>query len=319
MDVNSISMFKRISRASLFGWFEIRSPYQLFSLLRDFFRFCIRTPREFVLWGQTGLGDLIMSASLIEFWSSKSELLHIPVKKKYLVLAEQLFGYLDNLKFHEVPDNHWEEANYVRTLSTRLGLKKLRIGGPRYYWLKSRLNNYGLNQILSMGGFCLFHNFQSKKFANYYRLNNTQPGETIADKYIFVDTHEGTHREVPPGILENKLKGGTLIIKNSLDYSFLKLGKLMDDAEELHLVSSSPLCLALVLGIQSRRQVHYVIDPTHRMYADSSGLPWVTFDLSSMREIDTHPNLELQKTSGTELLLRLLCKFNKMGATVSQI
>lgn len=224
-----------------------------------------------------------MSANLIEFWAAKSEKLHLPVKEKYFHLAKRLFSYLPNLEFHIIPNNHWLEVEHVNALAKEIGLKKLRTGGPRYYWLKSILPTYGLNQILSLGGFYFCRNFQSEKFrSNYFSGDKS----VKRDSYIFVDSHPGTSREIPSYQFDAAQIRGLKIIWNTMEIDFLELGWLLFDAKELHLVSSSPLCLAIVLGIRVETQIHYVVDPTHQMYGDVSQLPWDVFDLKSRQMIN---------------------------------
>jgi hypothetical protein len=267
---------------------------ELFHYVLDIFRFHFLKKKRFIFWGHLGLGDQLMMAKVYEFWNEQGSSLVIPAKKQNIQKLRQVFRYLPDIEFCEVSNDPLEEAKEVHELSKQMNLKILSSGRSRFLTLQRLYPGLGLNQILALGSLVYIPTFYSQRFRSYY-LKDREP-ETPFDGYVFFDRKVGTPYEVASEIMESNSNKRLFIIENDIRIPFEKLGKIMDSAEELHLVGSAPLCLALILGTETKLNLHYVNEPQQWMKGDAPSDRWKTFDLKSKTLLYSFQNISLFET-----------------------
>jgi hypothetical protein len=101
------------------------------------------------------------------------------------------------------------------------------------------------------------------------RLNGQEQCMSPDVPFAFVDHHPGTSREIPSDVLSAIQSRGLLIVQNPRGTELSQIMPLLDYAEELHLVASAPLCLALTIDAKAKSRTHYdsLGDPVPNAYS----------------------------------------------------
>ena len=107
------------------------------------------------------------------------------------------------------------------------------------------------------------------------RLNQEEPPP---EPYAFIDHHPGTAREIPNRVLSGIKERSFRLIENPRGLPLYSMLRLLDSAQELHMVNSAPLCLALTIDAEAPVRIHYdsLSDPVSKSYER-----WKTVNLGS--------------------------------------
>jgi hypothetical protein len=246
-----------------------------------------------------------MMARVYEFWTNRGVKLVVPSKIQNIEKLQASFGYLPNLEFIGIANDPIVEEEEVHRISKELQLRVLNSGHKRFLMLQKIFPFMGLNQLLALGAFVYLTDFYSYQFRKYYFRSKVD--FRITPKYIFIDRKVGTEREIAIGVVKAILKENLVIVENEMKIPFHQLGCYMEMANELHLVGSAPLCLSLVLGTNTKLNVHYVLHESEHMKGDSPNNRWKTFNVSTGKFIEISQKKTLIQTL---LLVRLLNKLN---------
>jgi hypothetical protein len=220
-----------------------------------------------------------MMARVYEFWTNRGVKLVVPSKIQNIEKLRISFSYLPNLEFVEISNDPILESDEVHKMSKVLKLRVLNSGHRRYLVFQKIFPFMGLNQHLALGAFVYLSDFKSSRFRNHYF--NREDFPNFPKKFMFIDRKVGTEREIAREVIEANSKENLDVIENEIGIPFHQLGFYMELAEELHLVGSAPLCLALVLGTKTKLNLHYVSHESEQMKGDSSNGDWQTFNFSS--------------------------------------
>lgn len=223
---------------------------------------------EFVLWSHLGLGDTISIYPAVEALSNMGKKVHLPTRSSYLAQVSELFGGLEHVHIFEIPDDPTLEFSSVKAFSSSNRIPIFYAGHYLWVLLSSLRTGMGLNGLLNlMAGFKGPLVSKSLK-ARLIDGEASQRRAPLPSKYIFVDHHPGTQRELPSAVL-GELEDRYPLVTNDLSWSLRELAIVMDQAEELHLVSSAPLCLALTADLAlGRTRVRYRVGDAYPLCRD---------------------------------------------------
>jgi hypothetical protein len=218
-------------------------------------RKCIGSDRV-ILFGHSGLGDQISLATSFEAWADTGHQVLIPTKPKNLDRVSTLFSYLDNVVVLplESDDPLNEESNVLR-LSESLNVPVIDAGRSVYSWATECFPGLGVNGCLSAAALVQHRGLVSSRFRQNL-LNQAQ--EPPPDRpYAFVDHHPGTPREIPESLLLGIESRELELVFNPRSAPLEQTALLMEMSQELHLVSSAPLCLALTANLGRGKRFRY--------------------------------------------------------------
>lgn len=148
-----------------------------------------------------------------------------------------------------------DERRLVSELASRERIPTLEAGHSLLSIVHLLFPELGLNGALALAA---FGNPRQLTSTTLRRTLLTQPQEPPPDfKYAFIDHHPNTQREIPPAQLRSIEERGLHLVENPRDKSLWRTLALLDQAAELHLVSSAPLCLALVADATAPVRIRY--------------------------------------------------------------
>ena len=232
---------------------------------------CLDSDR-ILLWSHHGFGDQVTVVPAVESWAQVVPQVILPTKPMYGAMTRDMYGYLGNVTVLDLPsDDPERELEGVRSLSNMHDAQVVDGGRSVYAWARDAFPEFGIFRALNMA---LLHgecDLSSEAFKAHLLALHQRPGPEVP--YAFVDHHPGTHREIPEFVLREIEERGLVIVHNQRDVSLLSLIALMDQAEELHLVTSSPMCLALTADLGSGLRVKYRHYNLHPLKLDYS-LQW---------------------------------------------
>jgi hypothetical protein len=227
----------------------------------------LRGANRVVLWTHLGLGDQISAARIVKSYLDAGTQVFWPVKKKNISFMSSAFGSLDGIELIEINDSPEQESSEVKEIAVSRKAKIVMAGHRVLNPLRQAFPHLPLNSLfnLSVGispADLIAPDLRARLSLGEQYLSPDVP-------FAFVDHHPGTHREIPESILTSIESRGLVIVNNPTGTPLSKIMPLLDDAEELHLVGSAPLCLALTIDSKAKLRTHYdyMGDPVSGAYA----------------------------------------------------
>lgn len=248
-----------------------------------------------VMFGHLGLGDQISLAPTLEFWATRIPHLIMPVKAKNKPILDKAYSYIGNLELVLVDiDDQRPEHAYVRQIATDFNATILDSGRDMYEWAKKAFPEFGINRCLSAAALNLRGEMTTSSMRKTF-LWNAGEFETSQTKYAFIDHHEGTDREIPYVHLRKIQSRGLELVFNNMELPFQEMVNKMSNADELHLVSSAPLCVALACDLGGTRY-RYRVNDEHPLKLDYPA-SWNEYRLSKdgTSLVDRHLEYEVSR------------------------
>lgn len=260
-----------------------------------------RARDEIIAWPHLGLGDQISMIPALESLAMHHSRVHLPVKARNMAIMTALISYVEEIQVHEIPDDAALELDSIRALSRDLDLPVLYGGHLLYNALVGRIHSKGINGLLA-----LLLGYEGSLTSDKLRAHvlSAFPGPSSPEApYRFIDHHPGTEREIPARAVE-RWNPELSSIYNSMTIDFLHLGALMDNARELHLMSSAPLCLALAadLGRNSADRFRYRVAESFPLRGDYSS-DWREVSVSGSNFRNVNRDLEAKAPGRFERVL----------------
>ena len=210
---------------------------------------------EVVFWTHLGLGDQISASCLIESWLSAGCQLHLPVKPRNFDFLNAAYGNLEGLSLHIINDENPEKLE-VADLAKKLVVSEVvEIGHSHLPIAKILFPEVFLNGVFNIIGGLTPDRLVSQRLRG--ALVSSEQNPVPEHPFAFVDHHPGTIREIPSNVLESVRDRGLRIFENPRDVPLQSLLAVMDSADELHMVPSAPLCMAMTVDAQSKQRFHY--------------------------------------------------------------
>lgn len=231
--------------------------------------------KKIILKTHLGLGDQISSMKIVENLIEEEVEIIWPIKT-------------NNYSFFKETIGHWPNLNLIKYNPEEITFKNLieKINNKDKY----RIMQFSQNSLAAVKNifpkYCLNSHFNilfgyhptdliSKKFRNSL-ITNSQI-EPPSQLYAFIDHHPGTDREIPVEIFNLIKNRGLKIVHNDINIPLSKLVLILDNAQELHLVNSAPLCLALTINSRAQSKFHYDNRKEPLSYSYDN---WVSIDLN---------------------------------------
>ncbi len=207
-----------------------------------------------IFWGHLGLGDAISQACIIEKLLLDNRVVVVPSKTRNYDFLKSTYGTWDGVILEKVNDNPWWENLEILKLKLKHRFQVKVVGHHLLdsNWAEQEISlNEQFNRIAGIPP----KKLKSTKLRDTCELNTqAQPPK---QKYIFVDHHPGTDREIPTKILKDAMNRGFEILENDTSIPLYRLIKILDNAHEIHVVASAPLCLALTTDAKCKKKYYY--------------------------------------------------------------
>jgi hypothetical protein len=165
------------------------------------------------------------------------------------------FGNLQGLELIEIPDFPKYEGSLVEGISRANNAAIVRAGHGSLGPLRWAYPELPLNSLFNLSVGIPAADLLAQDLRE--RLGECLQSEIPQVPFAFIDHHPGTTREIPAEVLEGIKRKGLLIVQNPLGTDLAQIMSLLDAAEELHLVASAPLCLALTVDARAKSRTHY--------------------------------------------------------------
>lgn len=235
------------------------------------YRLMQQSRKPVIIWYHLGLGDQVLMARVLETWSQSHVKIHVPAKKRNIDSLRQLYSYLSNVIWHEISDDPNRESEDVHALAASLQLPTVNAGQAKLLMLRRIFPELGLNQLLALSANVLVNDLSSA------RMRAAVLGSEGIERldYAFVDWRPGTSRAIDERNLTEIRNRGLEIVVNDVNSPFTAIAPILAQAQELHLVGSAPLCLAMVLGIQPKSAFFYRLDNAEGLRGDDPSGIWV--------------------------------------------
>ena len=207
-----------------------------------------------IFWGHSGLGDAISSACIIEQLLVENRVVVIPSQERYLDFIISTYGSWEGVIVAKISNNPFWENLEILILRLRFRFAIKVVG---HHLLQE---NWDEQDISLNEQFNLIAGIPPKQLVSARFRNTCQLISQVAPpmgKYIFVDHHPGTDREIPKTILKDALNRGLEIFRNDINVPLYRFLDVLDNAEEIHVVASAPLCFALTAGVKSQKKFYY--------------------------------------------------------------
>jgi hypothetical protein len=230
------------------------SPFLVYRVLR-------RNKRAFgkqerVLWLHCGLGDQICGARIIEEWTRNGHIVHIPTKTKNIEFLEAAYGSWEGVRIFSLPSDEKNERLLVRKYAKQNKIAIAEIGHNAFSFTEFIFPELMLNSLFNLIAGLRPYDLISERLEKSL-LQNVQIGFPSAP-YAFIDEHPNTNREISPMHREEISQRGLILLDNPRDLPLHQLVSVIKNANELHLVPSAPLCLALTLPtVKEQKRFHY--------------------------------------------------------------
>ena len=262
-----------------------------------------REQSRVLLFSNLGLGDQISLIPAYEYWTGLGIEVIVPVKNRNHGSLGELCKHLPDL--HLVGFDMDSIASETIAIYRFAKVNNIAVvdGGRRTYRSVSRFfPELGINGRLALAIGSDPSRLVSETLRR--RFEDTD-GEVPDENYAFVDHHEHTRREIPPGVLESVRLRGLDLRFNDRTVPISEMGHVMARAKELHLVSSAPLCLALVSDLSSSSlRVRYRNNDEHPLMLDypTSWHEYSLDDRGLIRAVNRDPEFKIANESRRDRL-----------------
>jgi hypothetical protein len=227
----------------------------------------LRGENRVLLWTHLGLGDQISAARILKSYLDFGSEVFWPVKTRNFSFMNAAFGSLEGLELIEISDSPEREASIVKGISESFGAKIVVAGHRVFNPLRQAFPDLPFNSLFNLSVGMNPMDLVAPDLRA--RLNGQEQCMSPDVPFAFVDHHPGTSREIPSDVLSAIQSRGLLIVQNPRGTELSQIMPLLDDAEELHLVASAPLCLALTIDAKAKSRTHYdsLADPIPNAYS----------------------------------------------------
>lgn len=204
----------------------------------------------------TGLGDHMNCCGMIRYLAQDLESVHVIVKEKFFNIVEYMYRNDDNIILAPIPSDPWEnEREFAKEYFINSGCDKFLTVGHKFFpWqLTEFLMKHNPFEIfydqLGMDisirhEFCGFVPNPEEEERVYQKLNpNNSP-------YVFI--HEDQQRQIL--VDQTVIREDLARIGNDTTENPLFLAKIIANAEEVHCVSSSILCMIDAMGMKLKQK-----------------------------------------------------------------
>jgi hypothetical protein len=226
----------------------------------------LRGESRVVLWTHLGLGDQISAAQIVQSYLTAGTQVIWPVKKKNFNFMCEVYGAVPGIELHVISDSQSDEIAAIRLISKRSRAAVVVAGHSIFQPLRLAFPELSINSMFNLSVGIDSKNLVSPYFRNL--LAALEPASVPSVPFAFVDHHPGTSREIPDNVLIGIHKRGLEVVLNPREIPLSRALDYLDKAEELHLVPSAPLCLALTVDAKAKVRIHYdsIGDPVSSVY-----------------------------------------------------
>ena len=228
--------------------------------------------RRVILWTHSGLGDQISASRIVEKTLESGVEVLWPVMGRNFDFVSKAFSNWEGLTLFRMDDSK-RESYQVLWLSVKSKTRIVDIGHRQLSKMQSLFPEFSLNSIFNLFAGLGPLDLVSEKLRTSLAYNTQiNPLET---PFAFLDHHPNTYREVPRGVIESIRSRGLTVYENPRDAPLYSTIGLLDNAREIHLVNSAPLCLALTINAKASRRCHYDSrrDPISKSYPRWESIP----------------------------------------------
>jgi hypothetical protein len=194
------------------------------------------------IYHHLGLGDTIECSAIVRKLSEQYDKVYLFAKSKYKEMISTLYKDLNNLEIICVSDDPSKERQDVnKFFSDNPEIERFILGHENYF---SNLQFYNhMNLSCTEAFYYLARMPYLYKYKGFYLERNSEEEERIFnklnpnnEKYVFVhdDSKLGFNINI-----DSELK----IIRNDITENMFHMIKILENAEEIHCMSSSFLCL----------------------------------------------------------------------------
>ena len=214
-----------------------------------------RDQSRVVLWSHLGLGEPISAARIVNAYLDSGTEVLWPVKNRNLKFMKAAFGNLQGLSLIGIPDFPKNEESIVTEISRLEKAPVIVAGHGALGPLRRAFPELPLNSLFNLSVGIPAKDLLSQDLRE--RLEEHTQAEVPDGPFAFIDHHPGTPREIPADKLAEIERRGLHVVQNPLGVELARIVSLLDAAEELHLVASAPLCLALTIDAKAKLRTHY--------------------------------------------------------------
>jgi hypothetical protein len=194
------------------------------------------------IYHHLGLGDTIECSAIVRKLSEQYDKVYLFAKSKYKEMISTLYKDLNNLEIICVSDDPSKERQDVnKFFSDNSQVERFILGHENYFTNTALFNHLGITCAEAF--YYLARIPYSYKYNGFYLERNLLEEERIYnklnpnnEKYIFIHDDEKLGFKISA---DTKLK----IIKNDTTENLFHMIKVLENAEEIHCMSSSILCL----------------------------------------------------------------------------
>jgi hypothetical protein len=221
--------------------------------------------KRVVLWTHSGLGDQISASRIVESLLNSNVEVLWPVMARNIQFMTQAFSEWEGLSLIPIDDSAKENTKTL-AISLKYRARIVNVGHRHLSKMQSLFPEFSLNSIFNLFIGLEPLDLVSKKLRS--SLAGISQLEIPSKPFAFLDHHPKTYREIPPFIFDSIFARGLTLIENPRNSPLASTINLLDNAAELHLVNSAPLCLAQTIDAKAARRVHYDSrrDPVHKSY-----------------------------------------------------
>lgn len=221
-----------------------------------------------VVWTHSGVGDILSQLHAISHFASSRRRVVLPILPHVHMALSALLEEMSSITpvILEYPTRGNSERNQVGRISRALNLPVVTAGHETYAAVARLFPDRSLNWQLNASAGLDVSDLRIRPLLDLLlEQDQIVPPE---ERYAFVDHHPGTAREIPVAILESIRDRGLNVLLNPRREPLLRLAAVMDRADELHCVSSAPLCLALAGDLAKGRRFRYRTAQLHPLLLD---------------------------------------------------
>ena len=209
-----------------------------------------------VFWSHLGLGDQIATRRAVLSYARRGQYIILPCWPSNHEFLLRAYAGVEAVEI--VPllaDSSICERDQVQLLARQRCVPILEAGHGLIRGMAQAFPELGLNALYNV---CAFQDPYSLIDPSLREdLERFEQVDPPRRPYAFVDHHPGTHREIPPAVLDGLKQRDLLVVRNPRKTPLWALVRVIDEAQELHLVSSAPLCLALTIDARPSIRFRY--------------------------------------------------------------
>ena len=218
------------------------------------------------IYQHMGMGDHISCNGLIRTIinknKNKNDIYYLFCKKNYYESIKFMYRDLSNLKLKPIssnpPDKEVEE--YLFKLKDKN--KIIRIGFENYEKIYSELISKNITSTYDMIFYKQMSVSYNKRFTNCYWKRNSAEEDRVykklvkknKKKYIFVHDDPSLNYKIDESFFSKEYE----VIKNDSSEILFNMGKVIENAEELHLMESSIRNMAESLNLKAKNKFLYI-------------------------------------------------------------